>query len=418
MSEHFKGGQSATLFPFYKKITEDQITSIFFSVVTFVFPFRESLLKSIGQKSYKSGNDFDCIIRPTIGGKLTKKDIPDALITLDQRETWRSLVEVKIGSNDLDQAQLGRYLNRAIDEKVDCLITISNEMCMSPDQPPLRLKPAEKRLRKISHYHWSWRYIKYTAEKCLRLESLDGISRDILNQFVELLDTQAIIHGYNAMPACWPKFAETLRDGGKPSSEDTEDVISGWFQEAADISIILSELFDNEVECVPEGKSLELRRDAAEKLLRSNSDMKALFKLPNGKEISVIVDIDSRSIKFETVHSPTTKVKTSYKQIERFLDLFRDGTNEGEWGDHSDIRIFASWKRQRTVTDYTMREAMSDMEDDILKDSKLILKDKELSSIKVQYTPTGAASVMRSSKKVIEFLERQIIFFAETYVQS
>lgn len=418
MSEHFKGGQKATLFPFYKKITEDQITSVFFSVLTLILPFRNALLKSIGQKSYKSGGDFDCIMRPSIGGKLTVKDIPDALITLDQRVLWRSLVEVKIGSNDLDQAQLGRYINRAIDEKMDCIITISNEMSISPDQPPLRLKPAEKRLRKIPHYHWSWRHIKYTAEKCLRQENFDEMSGFILKQFVELLDKQATIHGYNTMPSCWPKFVETLRDGGSPSAEDKEEVISGWFQEAADISIILSEIFDDEVECIYEEKSLELRREAAEKLLNAESDMKALFKLPNGKIISVIVDVDSRSLKFETTHLPTQKVKTSHKQIERFLDLFRDSSNDGEWGDHSDVRLFANWKRQRSPTDYTMREAMSDMGDDILKDSRLIMKDKELSTIKIQYTPTGAANAIRSSKKFIEFLERQVVFFAETYVQQ
>jgi len=147
MSEPFKGGQAATLFPMYK-----------------------------------AGGDFNCILRPSIGGRLSNKDIPDALISLNQKTNWNALVEVKIGSGDLDQAQLGRYLNRAISEKVDALITISNEMCSNPEYPPLRLKPAEKRLRKIPHFHWSWRYIKYQAEIILREEGLEFTETKILEQ--------------------------------------------------------------------------------------------------------------------------------------------------------------------------------------------------------------------------------------------
>jgi hypothetical protein len=134
----------------------------------------------MGQKAYKAGGDFECILRPSIGGRLSDKDIPDALISLNQRTQWDALVEVKIGSGDLDQAQLGRYLKRAISEKVDALITISNEMCADPEHPPLRLKPAEKRLRKIPHYHWSWRYIKYQAEIVLSNNELNFVEAKIL----------------------------------------------------------------------------------------------------------------------------------------------------------------------------------------------------------------------------------------------
>ena len=418
MSESFKGGQAATLFPIYKKIAEDQATSIFFSVFDLVVPFRDRLFHSVGKKSYKNGNDFDCILRPTIGGRLTAKDIPDALITLNQRNVWGALVEVKIGSAALDQAQLGRYLNRAISEKVDALITISNEMCMSPDQPPLRLKPAEKRLRKVAHYHWSWRYIECVAKECLKRDELNPIEVKILSQFGSLLELDSSIHGYRAMPSCWPNFVDTLRDGGRPSDENKEEVISGWFQEAADISLILSEIFNGDVEFIHTHKTLELRREAAEKTLEEDSDFLARFKVSNGKEIKVRVDVDKRVIQFETSHTPSDKVKTSHKQIEKFLDFFRDDENSGEWGDHSDVRIFAHWKRQKKFTDCSVPEAMIDLEEDTLKSSKIIMPDKELSSIKVRYTPTGAGGSFRSAKKVIEFLENHVKFFAETYVQK
>lgn len=420
MSEPFKGGQATTLFPMMTNGLEDRATCIFFAVFELVYPFRNALLKSVGQKAYKAGGDFSCLLRPSIGGRLSDKDIPDALITLNQKTEWKALVEVKIGSKDLDQAQLGRYLNRAIAEKVDALITISNEMCSDPEHPPLRLKPAEKRLRKVPHYHWSWRYIKYQAEIVLRNDSLDFVESKILQQFVEFLGHEKSgIHGYNQMPKCWPDFVDSLRDGGRPKADDIDDVLSGWFQETADLSLILSEHFGENVAQVHKEKTLELRKDAAEGILKEDGDLEARFVLPNNAYIKILIDINGRCIKFETAHKPTSKVKTPFKQIERFLDTFRDQDTEDEWGDHSDVRLFGRWSRYKDMTDTTMSEAMVDAKEDTLKESKIIHpKSDNLSEIIVQYTPSGAAKNIRNRKKMIEFLEAQIKFFVETYVQA
>ena len=420
MSEPFKGGQATTLFPMMTNGLEDRATCIFFAVLELVYPFRNELLKSVGQKAYKAGGDFNCLLRPSIGGRLSDKDIPDALISLDQKTKWKALVEVKIGSKDLDQAQLGRYLNRAISEKVDALITISNEMCSDPEHPPLRLKPAEKRLRKIAHYHWSWRYVKYQAELVLQNDDLDFVETKILEQFVAFLaHDKSGIHGFNQMPKCWPDFVDVLRDGGRPKADDVDDVISGWFQETSDLSLILSEHFGETVSQVHQEKTLELRKDAAEGFLKETGDLEARFALPNNAYIKIVVDINGRCIKFETAHMPTSKVKTPYKQIERFLDTFRDEDTEDEWGGHSDVRLFGKWSRYKDMTDSTMWEAMVDAKEDTLRDSKLIHpKSENLSQIIVQYTPSGAAKTIRSRKKMIEFLEEQIQFFAETYVQA
>ncbi len=420
MSEPFKGGQATTLFPMMTNGLEDRATCIFFAVFDLIYPFRNRLLNSIGQKAYKTGNDFSCVLRPSIGGRLSDKDIPDALISLDQKTEWNALVEVKIGSSDLDQAQLGRYLNRAISEDVDALITISNEMCAQPNEPPLRLKPAEKRLRKIPHFHWSWRYIKHQAKITARDDDLDAIEAKILAQFVEFLEHEKSgIHGYRDMPKCWPDFVDTLRDGGRPKEDDVDDVISGWFQETSDLSIILSEYFQEDVFEVQDENTLELKKDVAENHLAKTGDLRAKFKLPNNGYVNILVDIDGRCIKFETAHTPTAKVKTPVKQIERFLDTFRDQDTEAEWGGHSDVRIFAKWQRRREMTDIRMSDAMIDAKEDTLKNSALIHPEStNLSQIIVQYTPKGSSTNIRSRKKMIDFLESQLIFFVETYVQK
>lgn len=417
MSESFKGGQSPTLFPMMKAGSEDAATCIFFSIVDLVYPFRDRLLKSVGRSAYKNGNDYSCVLRPSIGGRLTDKDIPDAKIHLDQKTGWTALVEVKIGAADLDQAQLGRYLSRAIDQKSQALITISNEMCADPSMPPLRLKPAEKRLRKIEHYHWSWRYIIHQAKETLLDGNLTETEKKILQHFVGFLThTSSKVHGYHQMPKCWPGFVDTLRDKGNPSSDDVDDVIAGWFQECADLAMILSESLDVEVRQDISERSAELRKEAAEKLISKKRDLVAKFSLPNKIYLNVELDIDGRCFRFETSHLPTTKVKSSHKQIERFLKKFVSPDNKDEWGDHSDVRLFARWSRKRNYTDISMSDALVNVHEDTLKETNFIVPDTELKEIIIRYSPTGSASAMKSRKKAVEFLEDQIVYFAETYL--
>lgn len=419
MGEPFKGGMSPTFFPMMKAGSEDAVTCIFFAVLGSVYHYRKRLFQSIGKAVYKSGNDYSCILRPSIGGRLTDKDIPDALITLNQKIDWSALVEVKIGASDLDQAQLGRYLGRALEQKVDALITISNEMCADPEMPPLRLKPAEKRLRRIKHYHWSWRFLKYQAKETLQLDSLSELEANLLRQFVEFLEhEQSKVQGYHQMPKCWQDFVDTIRDRGTPSSEDTDDVIAGWFQESADLAMILSENLDTNVVLHLEESSADLRKEAAEKLLSDDGDLRAKLVFENKSYVKVQLDIDSRCFRFETSHVPTTRVKSAHKQIERFLKMFVSGDNKDEWGDHSDVRIFSRWARKRTLTDISMSDALVNLNEDTLKELSFIDPERELKEIIVRYSPTGSASAIRNRKKAIMFLESQILYFAETYVNT
>jgi hypothetical protein len=419
MGEPFKGGQEPTLFPMMKAGSEDAATSIFFAVLGLVYPFRNRLLKSIGKSAYKSGGDYSCVLRPSIGGRLTNKDIPDAKITLDQKSLWEALVEVKIGSADLDQPQLGRYLARAIDQKVDALITISNEMCADPAMPPLRLKPAEKRLRKIEHFHWSWRYIIYHAQEALLDDDVSELEGAILKQFIDFLrHDSSKVSGYHSMPKCWPSFVDTIRDERTPSGEDLDDVLAGWFQESADLCMILAEALGVKIAQDITESTAELRKEEAEKLFEEQKDLKARFVLPNKAHINVILDVDRRYIRFETSHIPTARVKSAHKQIEHFLKLFISSENPDEWGDHSDVSLFARWSRRRSMTDIPMSDALLNMHEGTIRDLDFVDKKRDLKELIIQYTPSGAASAIRNRKKCIEFLESQAQYFAETYVNS
>ena len=162
--------------------------------------------------------------------------------------------------------------------------------------------------------------------------------------------------------------------------------------------------------------SVELRKEAAETLLDEKGDLNAKFKFQNKAYLKVDLDIDGRCFRFETSHHPTKKVKTPYKQIERFLQQFVSIDNKDEWGDHSDVRLFARWARKRSMTDISMSDALINAHEDTLKDTDFIDPERDLKEIIIRYSPTGSASAMKSRKKSIEFLEDQIVYFAKTYV--
>jgi hypothetical protein len=292
-------------------------------------------------------------------------------------------------------------------------------MCADPALPPLRLKPAERRLRKISHFHWSWRYLIHQAQKTLQEEVLDEIQTGVLHQFVGFLSHgSSKVSGYNSMPKCWKDFVTTVRDKAKPSDDDIDDVIAGWFQEAADLSMILSERLDMVVSQDIGPSTAELRKEEAEQLFETDRDLRARFKLPNKAYLQIDLDIDGRCFRFETSHKPTDRVKTSHKQIEHFLKMFVSSDNPDEWGDHSDVRLFAKWAGKHAQTSIPMSDALVNLHENTMKDIEFIDPDRELKKLTIKYTPSGAAKAILSATKSIAFLEDQALYFAETYVDT
>jgi len=419
MVERFKYGFDATLFPMTSS-DEDKATSILFSILNLIQPFRDDLLKTIGKTAYKSGNDFTASLHPSFGGKYSKKDIPDGIISLDQKEIWSALVEVKIKGQDLTAVQLDNYLKRVHQNKLSALITISNELCTQPDMPPLRLKSSNKNYRKIPHYHWSWRFILHRARILLGSETaISELERSVLAQFVSFLEHEKSgVTGFHSMPKDWKNFVSKLRDRGTPDQALCEEVVSSWFQESSELALILSSDLETEVEEVFSDDTSERRREHATDIVKTRGDLKAEFKIDGHKYLlSVCLDIDRRTLQFSTRHDLPKTAKTPYKQVEHFLRHFHQDNEEDEWGGHDDVRIFAHWPRVKLPTDMTMFDAIQHSLDDELKNSKFINPDKDrIMNLELRYTPSKVSSKIESRKGVISLIEDEIIFFARNYV--
>jgi len=410
-------GYPPTLFP-RTRVEEDAMTSILFAVLELVKPLRSRLLQSIGKRSYKNRDDFHANLHPSFGGKYSDKHIPDAHIFLDQKEKWNALVEVKIKRNQLTIAQLDTYLQRVVEMKYDALITISNELCASPELPPLRLKTGNRKFRKIKHYHWSWRYIKSEVSYLLREQELTEIDKKILSQLLKHLEHKdSSVRGFTEMPSEWASFVTQVKDNGRPSSELIGDMLAAWFQETAEIAIILSEELKKRVVEVIDEDSSERRKEVALKHFKAKKDFIAKFSIDGHKHpLEVCLDINSRLLIFKTRHLPTKNVTTPYKIVEHFLKKFHDAGDADNWGGHEGVRVFANWKNLRKETDLGLFEAINLQVDNQLKAHSFIHSDRDINHFTLQYTVPKASKDIPTKKNIITLLEDRVVSFANNYI--
>ncbi len=412
----YREGRQARLFPTVSQ-SEDRATSIFLAVMNSVQPFRHVMMSSIGVKLRKRNSNFTARVHPQFSTRNISKDIPDGMITIEQSTNWSALIEVKIKKADLDELQLERYLKRVKEFDCQALITISNEMCATPLMPPLRLVSSDRALRKINHYHWSWKYIQ---NKTRELLSSDGFQNEaecyILTEFLcYLRDPNSGVLGFTKMNRNWPDFVGKVEIRGNLGQEDYEEVVSDWHQESSEIALIVSETMDKRVEEVLEfegSRATEKRLTADVKHLKGTKDVRSVYLIDGIKhKLKVAVDINRRLYAISIRHELPTAVKTPHKRIERFLRKF------GSEGQHEGISLFAKWPYLNEPTDTTLFKAIQAATDCDWDDTGLILPDKDtIHYIELKLTRAPGKSVFKSAKKLISSLERDVEFFSKHYI--
>ena len=295
----YREGRHARLFPTVSS-GEDRATSIFLSVLDSVEPFRQEMMKSIGIKVRKRKSTFTTRVHPEFSTRNISKDIPDGMIILEQDKIWSALIEVKIKKADLDEPQLERYLKRVKEFNCQALITISNEMCAAPKMPPLRLVSSDRSLRRIAHYHWSWKYIQNTARQILSSESFSNdVERYILEQFLQFLrDSNSGVLGFTKMNRNWKDFVSKIEIRGTPTQDDYEETVSDWHQESSEIALILSETTQKQVTEILDfaaPRATEKRLTSDVKHLKTKNDLHSHYEIEGVKHnLNVTIDINRR----------------------------------------------------------------------------------------------------------------------------
>uniref|UniRef100_UPI003BAAD3ED hypothetical protein n=1 Tax=Stappia sp. TaxID=1870903 RepID=UPI003BAAD3ED len=297
-------GERARLFPVLADTSrEGRSLSIFLSCLASIRELGQSLLSELGVR-VGSRTQIETLTEVVFGsGGGGKKLRPDGLIFVrNGSRSWSAIVEAKIGKNELSVDQIEAYLDIAKQNKIDAVITISNQFAPLPSHHPISIGAISK--RKANLFHWSWSYIMTEAQILYDNDEVeDSDQRFLLNEFRRFLTHESAgVKSFDQMPSEWSDLVATVQAGGGlgQTSDEVKSVIGAWHQESRDLSLVLS----RQLQCAV--KMRVSRAHRSDPVARAKSDAKELcaekslklsLSVPDAAApIDVVADIKMRSV--------------------------------------------------------------------------------------------------------------------------
>lgn len=236
-------GERARLFPILsERSVEGRTLSIFLATLVRVRPFAERLLGQLGRKI-----GVRTVIHAFTEVRFENldegtHDRPDGLLIVDTGQgKWTALVEAKVRKSEIESDQLTRYLKIAKANKIDAVITISNQFSLAPHHHPLNVSSPSK----VELFHISWMRVLTDAYLLLN----EGVGNEdqsyILNEFKRFIShDSAGVESFNQMPPIWSDIVDTVQTSGNVMVKPGREVVSAWHQECQDLSLIFSRQID------------------------------------------------------------------------------------------------------------------------------------------------------------------------------
>lgn len=243
-------GERSRLFPVLADTSKEGRTlSIFLACLENVDEFGRALLVSLGQRP-GARTRIETFTEVILKNGAEKSHRPDGLIlTKNGSRQWSSLVEAKVGNSNLTVEQIQSYIEIAKSNKIDTVVTISNQFAPLPTHHPLHAELGNQ--RKINILHWSWMFILTQATLLLKNDQIqDHDQRIILTELVRfLMHPSAGVKSFDQMPATWPEAVAKIQSGGQisTSSEEAREIMGAWHQELRDLAFALSRQINTDV---------------------------------------------------------------------------------------------------------------------------------------------------------------------------
>jgi hypothetical protein len=251
---------------------------------------------------------------------------PDGLLVVAGRggKTWRCFVEVKVGSNDIDPGQVGKYLQLARHAEVDALITISNEAIVrSLDLPKQQMKD-----RCLVHLSWD-----RLLSEARRLRGQGGVEDTdqqwMLDEWIQYVsDPMSKIIDPPSLGQHFSDVLTAAKEGNlSGSAVAVRDVCTHWDEFLskaadrlrADLGVDVTPVMSN-----AEKQDNSLRVSNLCGIVLSESRLAGSLRIKNAaSEVSVDVILSARAVRFGIdLKAPTegkqlTRLKWLTKQLDK-----------------------------------------------------------------------------------------------------
>lgn len=237
-------GQLARLIPTVadsKK--EERATSSLLAAFIVVPDFAREVLAEVGAPAGKKIR-VECYTEVSFksSGKNSKIR-PDGLIVVRSgSKKWMALVESKVGNANLTSEQVEIYLDIAKANKIDALITISNEFATSPSHHPLKI--SKSKTKSVSLFHFSWLAIVSKAILITDSNSLkDPEQSYILSELIRYMNHESSgVTPLSRMHGDWKAVCEQVQQGAilDRKSAEVMNAVTSWHQLTKHLALNLS----------------------------------------------------------------------------------------------------------------------------------------------------------------------------------
>lgn len=293
--DYLSQGERARLFPILsEKNKEARALSPFLATLSVVRDYATEVFADVGVR-IGPRSSIECYTEVCFAAdkKAGDRSRPDGLIVIDTgRSRWSALVEAKIGDAELKTEQIERYLDIARRNKVDAVITISNQFSAVPHHHPVSV--SGHKTRSVDLFHFSWMHL-WTIAKLQGMNRAveDSEQKWLLNEFARFVeDDSAGMRGFDQMPKSWKQLVTAARAGARSfPAKDIEEVVEAWQQECRDLELILSRQLGRRVE-------QKLTRDEkSNPQTKFNND---LAKLKDDLKLDFVLDLPEASFPLVT----------------------------------------------------------------------------------------------------------------------
>ncbi|MFN3725072.1 MAG: hypothetical protein ACK4SZ_02080 [Allosphingosinicella sp.] len=353
--------ERARLFPILAETSKEGRTlSIFLATLAAVREFRTSFLNSMGLRvgtTAKLRTFTEVVFKCAKGEPNLGR--PDGLLVLETwGRRWTALVEAKIGKTEIGQEQVERYLELAKQNKLDAVITISNQFSAVPQHHPLKIKL--NKYKGVQLFHFSWMHILTEADLLTVNQDVeDDDQAYMLSEFLRFISHESAgVQGFTQMPAAWSDVVSKVQAGGMlQKTADTSAVAEAWQQETRDLCLILSRQLRRQV-------SQRLgRAAAADAEVRFQGDLDGLcteqalsvtFDIPNtAAPLNVRADLRGRSVLVSMkLRAPDDKVSSRAR-----LNWLLRQIPESAQGN---LHIRCQWPKTSVPTQFKLQELRED----------------------------------------------------------
>lgn len=277
---------------------EKRATSSLLAVMHAVPQFGHALIGELGAPKGRVTTYTEVQVKDGAG----KTHIPDGAIIVERGKTaWRCLVEVKTGAAQLQPDQINRYLDWARENRLDGVLTISNQITGSPTDSPVQVDG--RKLRTTRLYHLSWWRILTEAIVAHRHHGVDDPDQAwLLGELIAYLDDERSgASGFQDMGENWVKVRNGAGDATlRAGDADVRDVAERWEQFVEYLCLGLGQDLGRDVRPVrPRKQTAAGRLDANASTLANGGNLEAAIRVPDAVG-PLVVQADLRTRKVIT----------------------------------------------------------------------------------------------------------------------